>query len=96
VEDESFESYRFGLWSVHFSRARGRDGRSAEVHTLTFDKVIIRSYNSGYLKLLDTDLYFAAKMPLAKALYRLIDQRRREAIRVRSTMSFMTSTAVDG
>ena len=80
VEDESFESYRFGLWSVHFSRARGRDGRSAEAHTLTFDKVIIRSYNSGYLKLLDTDLYFALKMPLAKALYRLIDQRRREAM----------------
>ena len=80
VEDESFESYRFGLWSVHFSRAKSRDGRSAEAHTLTFDKVIIRSYNSGYLKLLDTDLYFALKMPLAKALYRLIDQRRREAM----------------
>ena len=29
---------------------------------------------------LDTDLYFALKMPLAKRSYRLIDQRRREAM----------------
>jgi hypothetical protein len=75
--DESLESYRFTLWTVHLSRARSKDGRSAEHHTLRFDDIIIRSYNSGYLKLLDTELYFALKIPLAKALYRLVDQRRR-------------------
>ena len=79
AEDESLETFRFTLWDVHFSRARGRHGRSAEHHTLGFNKTIIRSYNAGYLKLLDTDLYFALKLPLAKALYRLVDQRRREA-----------------
>jgi len=80
VEDESLETYRFTLWTIHFSRARGSDGRAAEHHTLKFDDIIIRSYNAGYLKLLDTDLYFALKIPLAKALYRLLDQRRRESM----------------
>lgn len=79
AESESLETHRFALWDVHWSRARGRDGRSAEHHTLGFNKVIVRSYNAGYLKLLDTDLYFALKLPLAKALYRLVDQRRGEA-----------------
>ena len=80
VEDESLETYRFTLWTVHFSRAKSSDGRAAEHHTLTFDDIIIRSYNTGYLKLLDTDLYFALKIPLGKALYRLIDQRRRGSL----------------
>src|SRR5215217_4409672 len=77
AEDESLETYRFTLWTVHFSRAKGAQGRAAEHHTLKFDDIIIRSYNAGYLKLLDTDLYFALKIPLAKALYRLVDQRRK-------------------
>jgi hypothetical protein len=83
VETESLESYRFPLWTIHFSRAKSRDGRAAEHHTLKFDDVIIRSYNAGYLKLLDTDLYFRLsrqRSPLAKALYRLIDQKRGEAL----------------
>ena len=75
-EGESLETYRFTLWTIHFSRAKGAHGRAAEHHTLKFDDAIIRSYNAGYLKLLDTDLYFALKLPLAKALYRLVDQRR--------------------
>jgi hypothetical protein len=79
VENESLETYRFTLWTVHFSRAKSTDGRAAEHHTLKFDDIIIRSYNAGYLKLLDTDLYFSLKIPLAKGLYRLIDQRRRQA-----------------
>lgn len=80
VEDESLETYRFSLWTIHFSRAKSKHGRAAEHHTLTFDDIIIRSYNAGYLKLLDTDLYFALKIPLAKALYRMIDQRRRGSL----------------
>jgi hypothetical protein len=79
VENDSLETYRFTLWTVHFSRAKSTDGRAAEHHTLKFDEIIIRSYNAGYLKLLDTDLYFSLKIPLAKGLYRLIDQRRRQA-----------------
>ncbi len=79
-EDQSLESYRFTLWAIHFSRANRGDGRSAEHHTLTFDNIIVRSYNSGYLKLLDTDLYLRLKLPLAKGLYRLVDQRRGESL----------------
>lgn len=77
AETESLETYRFTLWTVHFSRAKSSDGRAAEHHTLKFDDIIVRSYNTGYLKLLDTDLYFTLKKPLAKALYKLVDQRRR-------------------
>ncbi len=78
--DESLETYRFTLWTVHFSSAKGSDGRAAEHHTLKFDDIIIRSYNAGYLKLMDPDLYFRLKIPLAKALYRLVDQRRRSSL----------------
>jgi hypothetical protein len=80
AETESLESYRFTLWTVHFSRATSSDGRAAEHHTLKFDDIIVRSYNAGYLKLLDTDLYFTLKKPLAKALYKLVDQRRHGAM----------------
>jgi hypothetical protein len=80
AENESLETYRFTLWTVHFSRAKSSDGRAAEHHTLKFDDIIVRSYNAGYLKLLDTDLYFTLKKPLAKALYKLVDQRRRGAM----------------
>lgn len=79
AEGESLESYRFHLWTMHFSHATSKDGKSAEHHTLKFDDLIVRSYNSGYLKLLDTDLYFRLTRPLAKALYRLVDQRRGES-----------------
>src|SRR3712207_1069441 len=79
AESQSLETYRFTLWTVHFSKAQSRDGRGAEHHTLKFDDVIIRSYNSGYLKLLDTDLYLRLGIPLAKALYRLVDTRRHGA-----------------
>jgi hypothetical protein len=76
AESQSLETYRFTLWTVHFSTAQSRDGRGAEHHTLKFDDLIIRSYNSGYLKLLDTDLYLRLRIPLAKALYRLVDTKR--------------------
>ena len=80
AETESLETYRFTLWTVHFSRATSSDGRAAEHHTLKFDDIIVRSYNAGYLKLLDTELYFTLEKPLAKALYKLVDQRRRGAM----------------
>lgn len=80
AESESLESYRFSLWTVHFSHAKSGDGRAAKHHTIKFDEVIVRSYNAGYLKLLDTDLFFRLKRPLAKAVYRLVDQKRRGSL----------------
>lgn len=76
AQTESLESYRFTLWTVHLSKATGSDGRGAEHHTLKFDDIIVRSYNSGYLRLLDTELYLKLGLPLAKALYRLVNVRR--------------------
>ena len=78
AETQSLESDRFTLWSVHYSKASSKDGRGAEHHTLRFDDIIIRSYTSGYLRLLDTDLYLRLNRPLAKGLYRLVNVRRAE------------------
>jgi hypothetical protein len=76
-ETEQFRTHRFTPWSVHFASTRQGQGRSAERHVLKFHEILVRSYNSGYLKILDTDFYFSLKSPMAKSLYELVDARRR-------------------
>ncbi len=76
-ETEQFRTHRFTPWSVHFASTRQGQGRSAERHVLKFHEILVRSYNSGYLKTLDTDFFFALKSPMAKSLYQLIDAKRR-------------------
>jgi Replication initiator protein A len=76
-ETEQFRTHRFTPWSVHFASTRRGQGRSTERHVLKFHEILVRSYNSGYLKTLDTDFFFSLKSPMAKSLYQLIDARRR-------------------
>jgi len=78
-EDEDFRSHRFRMWSVHFSRKK-RKGRASEHHTLRFDDILVRSYNASYLKSLDSDFYYGLKRPLARSLYKLVDNKRKEAL----------------
>lgn len=78
-EDEDFRSHRFRMWSVHFSR-RKRKGRASEHHTLRFDDILVRSYNSSYLKSLDSDFYYGLRRPLARSLYKLIDVKRKDTL----------------
>jgi hypothetical protein len=78
-EDEDFRSHRFRMWSVHFSRKK-RKGRASEHHTLRFDDILVRSYNSSYLKSLDSDFYYGLRRPLARSLYKLIDVKRKDAL----------------
>ena len=40
----------------------------------------MRSYNSSYLKSLDSDFYYRLRRPLARSLYKLIDVKRRDAL----------------
>src|SRR5918912_442173 len=76
-ETEQFRTHRFTPWSVHFSSTRQGQGRAAERHTLKFHEILVRSYNSGFLKTLDTDFFFSLKNPMAKSLYQLVDAKRR-------------------
>ena len=78
-EDEDFRSHRFRMWSVHFSRKK-RKGRGSEHHTLRFDDILVRSYNSSYLKSLDSDFYYGLRRSLARSLYKLIDVKRKDAL----------------
>ena len=76
-ETEQFRTHRFTPWSVHFASTRRGQGRSTERHVLKFHEILVRSYNSGYLKTLDTDFFFSLKSPMAKSLYQLVDAKRR-------------------
>src|SRR5919112_1416902 len=76
-ETEQFRTHRFTPWSVHFASTTQGQGRSAERHVLKFHEILVRSYNSGYLKTLDTDFFFSLKSPMAKSLYQLVDAKRR-------------------
>ena len=79
-ETEQFRTHRFTPWSVHFSSTRQGQGRSAERHVLKFHEILVRSYNSGFLKTLDTDFFFSLKNPMAKSLYQLVDAKRRSKL----------------
>ncbi len=76
-ETEQFRTHRFTPWSVHFASTKQGQGRSTERHVLKFHEILVRSYNSGYLKTLDTDFFFSLKSPMAKSLYQLVDAKRR-------------------
>ncbi len=76
-ETEQFRTHRFTPWSVHFASSKRGKGRSTERHVLKFHETLVRSYNSGYLKTLDTDFFFSLKSPMAKSLYQLVDAKRR-------------------
>lgn len=76
-ETKQFRTHRFSPWSVHFASTSQGQGQSAERHLLIFDPILVHSYNSGYLKSLDTDFFFSLKKPMAKSLYQLVDAKRR-------------------
>jgi hypothetical protein len=76
-ESEQFRTHRFTPWSVHFASTTQGQGRSAERHVLKFHEILVRSYNSGFLKSLDTDFFFSLRSPMAKSLYQLVDAKRR-------------------
>jgi hypothetical protein len=79
-DTESLETETFHLWSVRFSRNKGKRGRAIEHHTLTFHDILVRSFHAHYLKGLDTDFYFSLFSPLSRRLYRLVDQKRRDKL----------------
>lgn len=43
---------------------------------ITWNQVIFNSFLAGNIKLLDTDLYFSLRSPIARRLYRYLDKKR--------------------
>lgn len=74
-DTESFISDTFTIWSVHFNDTVSMRGK-ASVHTLKFHSLFVNNWLCQYLKGLDTSLYWALESPIAKRLYRLIDEQR--------------------
>jgi plasmid replication initiation protein len=75
----SMKSYiedTFRIWDVRFADYEPSGGTSTSRHTLKFHDVFVNNYFAHYLKNLDTNLYWSLKSPIAKRLYRLIDQKR--------------------
>ncbi|MDQ5811836.1 MAG: replication initiator protein A [Actinomycetota bacterium] len=76
-ERDSYISDSFNIWSVHLMSDRSREGEPRERHSLEFHPIFIRNFQTQYLKGLDADFYWSLHSPLARRLYRLIDQQRR-------------------
>jgi plasmid replication initiation protein len=76
-ERDSYISDSFNIWSVHLVSDRPREGEPRERHSLEFHRIFIRNFQTQYLKGLDADFYWSLHSPLARRLYRLIDQQRR-------------------
>lgn len=73
---KSYIEDTFRIWDVRFADYEAVGGGSSSRHTLKFHDVFVNNYFAHYLKNLDTDLYWSLKSPIAKRLYRLIDQKR--------------------
>lgn len=74
-QGEIFETHRFQPWRPLFRQTKAR-GRRSERHVVRFDELLVKSYNSNYLKTLDADFHFSLGNDVAKLLYGLIDVRR--------------------
>lgn len=74
-QGEIFETHRFQPWRPFFRQTRAQGGQS-ERHVVRFDELLVKSYQSNYLKTLDADFHFSLDNAVAKLLYGLIDVRR--------------------
>ena len=91
-ETRSYESEHFTVWRVHFKANVNKHGRAIEHHTLTFDEVMVRSYQAGYIKQLDVNFYFSLDEVYARPLYGRVDVERGESLRWTAKLSELKET----
>ena len=73
--DESFHILeRVSLFDRRTRGARTRDNEPA-LSMFCWNEVVFRSFQSGYLKSIDMELFRRLQSPVAKRLYRLLDKR---------------------
>lgn len=86
-ETRSYESEHFTVWRVHFKANADKYGRAVEHHTLTFDEVMVRSYQAGYIRQLDVNFYFSLDEIYARPLYGRVDVERGDDLRWKAKLS---------
>ncbi len=57
-------------------RMRGDREDGVPFSCITWNEVIFTSFRAGNIKMLDTDLYFSLRSPIARRLYRYLDKKR--------------------
>ena len=73
--DESFHILeRVSLFDRRMKEARAQDNEPA-LSMFCWNEVVFRSFQSGYLKSIDMELFRRLQSPVAKRLYRLLDKR---------------------
>ena len=75
--DEHFHLLdRVTLWQELASPGKpaGRDRKSAPA-SFTWNEIVFRSFQAGYIKKLDMELYRSLRLPTAKRMFRFLDKR---------------------
>lgn len=57
-------------------RLRGEREEGMPFSCVTWNEVIFTSFRAGNIKMLDTDMYFSLRSPIARRLYRYLDKKR--------------------
>ncbi len=83
-EAKRYITIAFGIIDnyVLVDQRRERRGIEEIQSSITWNQVIFNSFRAGNIKLLDTELYFSLRSPIAKRLYRYLDKKRYSAGRV--------------
>ena len=72
---KSWVNRDFGIFDNLYLYERERHAEAETRSWLVWNEVIFNSFQAGYLKPLDWDLYCRLKSPVAKRLYRFLDKR---------------------
>jgi hypothetical protein len=76
---DTYLSEGFRIWDVRVKVVRKKaDGRQVKQIVIKFHELFRESFLAHYLKGLDTDFYYSLRLPVAKRLYKFIDQARGE------------------
>ena len=75
-QHKSWVNRDFGIFDTLYIYSREADGpNSAASSRFTWNEVLFKSFQAGYLKRLDWNLYTSLECPIAKRLYRFLDKR---------------------
>ncbi len=72
---KSWVNRDFGIFDTLHIYHRDADAAFGRLSRFSWNEVLFDSFQAGYLKRLDWDLYTRLKSPIAKRLYRLLDKR---------------------
>jgi hypothetical protein len=74
-DNKSWVNRDFGIFDTLHIYQRNIESTNSRVSRFSWNEVLFTSFQAGYLKRLDWELYTSLKSPVAKRLYRLLDKR---------------------